>query len=105
MDGKHAQVEVNGNDITIRHQDYQGGKVAYPIKNSFNYQRCVINYPEIKGLSSWREIVDEKLKKRLSSFVNEEAKFNYVKSEFESQGFKYIAHQKKGFRVKKDGKF
>lgn len=103
LDGKYVEIRLEQTSLTIRSMDY--GKNFFPVKSVFNYQRCVKMYPEIEGHSGWRDTVDKKLKKKLKSLLTEQGRFNYIRKELERQGFRYIAHQREGHRIKKDGKF
>ena len=103
MDGIVIEVRISGNDLTVKNPQYGSG--YFPIKTAFNYFKCMHEYPEIKDKSSWRDSMDEILKNKMRRFKTDLARFNYVKHEFQKQGYKYIAHQREGHRIRKDGNF
>lgn len=99
LDGKILEVRIEGSDINIRHSDY--GMKFFPLKQAFVYEKSKVYYPEIEGISSWRDILDKKIKSTLQKFKTEHAKMRYVIREFKRQGFKPLYYQIKGHRPRR----
>lgn len=90
------EIRLDGNSLMVRHQSY--GNTLYPIKQAFNYQRCIAEYPEVEGKSSWREDVDYILKKKIKSMRTTKKKVQYIIDEMVKQGNTALYWQREGHR-------
>jgi len=99
LDGKVLDVRIEGSKILLRHSDY--GAQFFPLKQAFVYEKSKTRHPEIEGKSSWRDILDEKIKKKLETYKTEQGKMKYVVREFKRQGYKPLYYQVEGHRAKR----
>lgn len=105
MNRRNILIRVDGNDILIATPETSGGGNVrfYPIKQSFQYNRVIKTYPELKESSSWRDKMDAIFKKKLNEFKTETDKAKYVIKEFEQQGCICTHYEVKGHRMRRYG--
>lgn len=95
-------VEVRIINSTCYFRSSRYGGIFSPIEGlKLNKSGCLKEHPDLKDREDWKEETIKRFKKKMNNYKTEEEQINYVMTDLKKYGYKPIAMQKSGFRMKK----
>jgi hypothetical protein len=98
--GDIVEVRIINSLCYFRNSRYGG--IFSPIEGlKLNRSGCLKEHPDLKDREDWKEQSIKRFKDKMKQYKTEEEQVEYVITDLKKYGYKPIATQKSGFRIKK----